>query len=76
MRLVWTLVSHWVRLVRKSEKVEVTEKKDKKALELLVHLKIITLTKGNTYKAKINEEGKELYVDFFKHGYYPQDIGI
>lgn len=74
-----TSISHWVRKIRKAKELEVTEDKDKKALDKLELLKIVTLKKvkkGKIYKAKITEEGKELYIDFFKHGYYPQDLGI
>jgi len=66
-----TSVSHWVRTLRKTKEFEAAEEKDKKALEKLALLKLATLkNQGETMKAKITEDGKELYLDFFKLGYY------
>lgn len=67
-----TSVSHWMRTLRKTEEFEAAEEKDKKALEKLALLKLATLKnrEGEIVKAKITEDGKELYLDFFKLGYY------
>ena len=68
-----TSLSHWVRTIRKTEEFEASEEKDQQAVEKLALLKIATIKKqGDTLKARITEEGKELYLDFFKLGYYGQ----
>lgn len=69
-----TSVSHWVRRIFDSNKgqYETADFNDIETLEKLVELGIVSMRRGsdNSIVAELTKEGKELYMDFTKLGYY------
>lgn len=69
-----TSVSHWVRKIFDSNKgqLETSSIEDMETLEKLVHLGIVSLKRGSgdMIITELTKEGRELYMDFVKLGYY------
>ena len=69
-----TSVSHWMKRIFDSGKgqYETRDFNDVEALEKLVEFGIVTLRRGSgdNIIAELTKDGKELYMDFMKLGYY------
>ena len=75
MNKTLTSISHWVKILNQTDSFETSSEKDIATLEKLSALKVVSLKKrGGSAKASITKEGEELYIDFFKHGYYNEGI--
>ena len=69
-----TALSHWVRRIFDSDKgqLETASIEDIETLEKLVNMGIVSLRRGggDNIIAELTKDGRELYMDFVKLGYY------
>lgn len=63
--------SHWINAIFQAGEFVSGNEKDIKNLKSLEELKLIDLTeKAGKMVAVLNKSGKQLYQDFFGHGYF------
>lgn len=63
--------SHWVNAVFQAKEFEARDPKDIESLRKLAELKVVDIREeGGRAVASLNTSGRELYQDFYGHGYY------
>jgi hypothetical protein len=64
-------ISHWVKAVLEKDGYSTSNPKDVQSLRKLEELKLVELReKSGVHTATLTSSGRELYQDFYGHGYY------